>query len=376
MESKRIAVVSTDNINTNMLDSQLNNIWVIDTTLRDGEQSTGICFRPEERLVIAKMLAGAGVNELEAGIPAMGPEARKELTEISRLGLPSRITGWCRALKNDINLAEKCGLNSIHISFPVSDRQLNAFGKDRSWVINCLDEILPLACSRFAYVSVGAQDATRCNKEFLVDFIYRAGNLGAYRVRVADTVGVSNPFDIYHLIKEVCFAGDIEVDFHGHNDIGMATANTFAAAEAGASAVSVTVNGLGERSGNAALEQVAVALNLSERFNTTIDTRHLMHICKYVEEVSGNPIPADKPITGSGAFLHESGIHCAGLLKDPLSYQPFHPESVGRKRFGFVLGRQSGSNSIINMLGKAGIDISKDEALRLKAVLFHETTEL
>ena len=359
-----------------MSDSQLNNIWIIDTTLRDGEQSPGVCFRPEERLIIAKMIAGAGVNELEAGIPAMGSEARKELTKISRLGIPSRITGWCRALRNDVNLAEQCGLKSIHISFPVSDRQLNAFGKNRSWVINCLDEILPLACDRFPYVSVGAQDATRCEREFLFEFICKAYDLGAYRIRVADTVGISNPFDIYNLIREVSPAGDIEIDFHGHNDLGMATANTLAAAEAGASAVSVTVNGLGERSGNAALEQVAVAMNLSGRFNTTIDIRHLMNICKYVEEVSGYPIPADKPITGSAAFLHESGIHCAGLLKDTLSYQPFHPESVGRKGFGFVLGRQSGSNSIIHILGKAGIDISKDEALRLKAVLFNETTEI
>ncbi len=353
-----------------MVNSQLNNIWIIDTTLRDGEQSPGVYFKPQERINIAKMLAGAGVNELEAGIPAMGPDARKELSEINRLDLSSRITGWCRALKSDIDCAAECGLSSVHISFPVSKRQLDAFGRDESWVLECLDEIIPYACNIFPYVSVGAQDATRCDEGFLLDFIEKAGDCGAYRIRLADTVGVSTPFDIYNLIKRIKLSNDIEIEFHGHNDLGMASANAFSAVEAGASAVSVTVNGLGERSGNAPLEQVAVAMNLSGRFNTTIDIKHLMNLCAYVAEVSGRPIPADKPITGSGAFLHESGIHCAGLLKDPLSYQPFLPESVGRKGFGFMLGRQSGSHSIMHMLGKAGIDISRDEALRLKEVLW------
>lgn len=359
-----------------MMNSKLNNIWIIDTTLRDGEQSPGVCFRPEDRIVIAKILNETGINELEAGIPAMGGAARKELSAINGLGLSSRITGWCRALKIDIESAEQCGLNSVHISFPVSDRQLNAFGKGCSWVLKSLEDIIPFACERFAYVSVGAQDATRCDRLFLGKFMERASGLGAYRVRIADTVGVSTPFDIYNLIKDMNLSGETEIEFHGHNDLGMATANALAAAEAGASALSVTVNGLGERSGNVPLEQIAVALNLSGKFNTSVDTKLLMNLCSYVAEASGRPIPADKPITGSGAFLHESGIHCAGLLKDPLSYQPFLPESVGRAGFNFVLGRQSGAQSIMHMLGKAGIDVSKDEALRLKEVLCLDAMEL
>ena len=359
-------------VNAEMGNSQLNNIWIIDTTLRDGEQSPGVHFNPEERIIIAKMLAGAGVNELEAGIPAMGIEARKELSTISGLSLSSRITGWCRALKGDLESAEECGLTSVHLSFPVSKRQLNAFGKDESWVLNTLHEIIPFACNMFPYVSVGAQDATRCNESFLLEFIEKAGEYGAYRIRIADTVGISMPFGIFNLVRKIKSSNDIDIEFHGHNDLGMASANALSAVEAGASAVSVTVNGLGERSGNAPLEQVAVAMNLSGRFNTTVDIKHLMNLCTYVAEVSDRPIPSDKPVTGSGAFLHESGIHCAGLIKDPLSYQPFHPESVGRKGFGFVLGRQSGSHSIMHMLGKAGIEISKDEALRLKEVLLHQ----
>ena len=353
-----------------MGNSQLKNIWIIDTTLRDGEQSPGVDFNPQERMVIAKMLAGAGVNELEAGIPSMGTDARKELSEINRLGLTSRITGWCRALESDIESAAECGLSSVHISFPVSKRQLDAFSKDESWVLETLEVIVPYACDRFPHVSVGAQDATRCDESFLLEFIEKAEDCGAYRIRLADTVGISTPFEIYDLVKKIKSSSNIEIEFHGHNDLGMASANAFSAVEAGASAVSVTVNGLGERSGNAPLEQVAVAMNLSGKFNTTINITHLMNLCTYVAEVSDRPIPPDKPITGSGAFLHESGIHCAGLLKDPLSYQPFHPEAVGRKGFCFILGKQSGSHSIMHMLGKAGIDISRDEALRLKEVLW------
>lgn len=345
------------------------NIWIIDTTLRDGEQSPNVSFGSEEKILIAKMLANAGVNELEAGIPAMGEKVRKILTAIKRLHLPCRVTGWCRAVKSDIALAEQCGLKSVHISFPVSKRHLNAFGKDESWIFDRIEEILPIACDRFAHVSVGAQDATRCQEDFLLEFIKKAGELGACRVRIADTVGISNPFDIYDLIRKIKTSIDIEVEFHGHNDLGMATANAFSAVRAGASAISVTVNGLGERSGNIPLEQIAVALNMSGKFNTSIDTGHLMNICNYVADVSGISIPPDKPITGLNAFLHESGIHCAALLKDPLSYQPFLPESVGRKGFGFVLGEHSGSHSIQYLLEKAGINISRDKALRLKEVL-------
>ena len=345
--------------------SQPESIWIIDTTLRDGEQSPGVFFAPEEKIAISKMLASAGVNELEAGIPSMGAEARKELMFINRLELPCRITGWCRAVKSDIDYAEQCRLNSIHVSFPISGRQLKAFGKDEKWVLKYIKEILPMACGRFPFVSVGAQDATRCDEDFLIEFIQRTHELGAYRVRIADTVGYSSPSGIYSLVKRIKTASEVEIEYHGHNDLGLATANALSAAEAGASAISVTINGLGERSGNAALEQAAVALNMSGKFNTSIDTGHLMNLCSYVAEVSERPIPPDKPITGSGAFIHESGIHCAGLLKDPLSYQPFLPESVGRKGFGFVLGRHSGSHSIKYMLGKAGIDISRDEAMRL-----------
>lgn len=346
------------------------NIWIIDTTLRDGEQSPGVCFTPEQRILIAKMLAGAGVNEIEAGIPIMGPDAIRDIKAINRLNLRSRITGWCRATKEDIEAAERCGLSSIHISFPVSERQLNVFNKERDWVFDTLDDLIPFACKRFPYVSIGAQDATRCDEDFLIKFVRQAKENGAYRIRLADTVGISTPSSIYKLVSGVKASDDIEIEFHGHNDLGMASANALAAIEAGAGAISVTVNGLGERSGNVPLEQIAVILHLSDKFSTSIDAGHLMNICNYVAKASNRPIPPDRPVTGANIFMHESGIHCAGLIKDPLSFQPYLPDKVGRKGFGFLLGKQSGSNALMHMLGRAGIDITRDEAIRLKEVLY------
>jgi homocitrate synthase NifV len=214
-------------------------IWIIDTTLRDGEQAPGVCFTPEQRIMIAQMLDAAGVNELEAGIPAMGPDVVKGIKAIAGLGLKSRVTGWCRATKADIEAAERCGLNSIHISFPLSKRLLGVFNKDIFWLMNAVDEIVPFACKRFPFVSVGAQDAARCEMVNLLRFTVRASVHGAYRVRIADTVGIASPFEVYDLVKEIKSSCDMEIEFHGHNDLGMASANALAAVEAGACAVSV-----------------------------------------------------------------------------------------------------------------------------------------
>ena len=192
------------------------------------------------------------------------------------------------------------------------------------------------------------------------------------RVRIADTVGISTPIGIFNLIKSLSESSlDMDIEFHGHNDLGMASANAISAVEAGAKSLSVTVNGLGERSGNTPLEQVATALMLTKGFRSRIKTENLMGLCYYIATVSGRPIPLDRPVTGSIVFTHESGIHCAGLLKDLLSYQPYLPETVGRKGSQFVLGSHSGSRSIRHTLGMAGINISRAEAFRLKEVLSH-----
>lgn len=350
--------------------SAIKKIKIIDTTLRDGEQTPGVCFTLEEKIKIAEMLAEAGVDELEAGTPAMGEEVQRDVRELVRLGLPLRLSAWSRAKAKDIDLARRCGTGSLHISFPVSTIQLSAMEKDESWVLRELERLVPMARWDFDHVTVGAQDATRADAAFLGTFLNLAADAGATRIRIADTVGLSTPMSIHRLFTNLArIRPGMELEFHGHNDLGMATANSLSAAAAGAAALSVTVNGLGERSGNAPLEEVIQAMELSGGVKSGMTPKNLMAICQYVAEASGRPIPPGKPITGSDVFTHESGIHCAGLIKDRLSYQPFIPETVGREGCRFVLGSHSGSKAIQYMLAQAGIDVSLEDAARFKEVL-------
>jgi homocitrate synthase NifV len=292
---------------------------------------------------IASLLVEAGIDELEAGTPAMGKEERETIRRMARAFPTVRTTSWCRALEKDVMLAARCGTPAVQISFPVSDILLKAMGKDRDWVHRQLESLVPFARDLFDYVSVGAQDATRADVGFFDEFIGHAAACGVRRVRVSDTVGISAPGDVFALFSGLRKrAGDMELEFHGHNDLGMATANTVTAAQAGAEAVSVTVNGLGERAGNACLEEVAMGLNMSTRLASRIRCEHLPALCETVAGVSGSPLPVDKPIVGPDVFSHESGIHCHALRKDAHAYQPFLPETIGRPKMKFVLGKHSG----------------------------------
>jgi homocitrate synthase NifV len=315
---------------------------MIDTTLRDGEQSPGVAFNRKTKETIASMLAEAGIDELEVGTPAMGKAEQEDIRAIASLKLPCRLTCWCRARRDDIDDAAKCDTGSIHISFPVSSILMKAMKKDESWVLAQLKELLAFARKRFQFVSVGAQDATRADLSFLKTFAEHAFSFGAYRMRIADTVGIATPFSITAILTELLASNGMALEFHGHNDLGMATANAICAVQAGVEALSVTVNGLGERAGNAALEEVAMAIALSEGQKCGIRSAKLMPLCTYIANASHRPIPANKPITGSLVFTHESGIHCNGMFKDPRSYEPFSGSLLGRSS-EFVMGKHSGT---------------------------------
>ncbi len=330
-----------------------NPVWLIDSTLREGEQAPGVVFALDEKIAIAKLLAGLGVPELEAGIPAMGTAAMEEIRAIAALNLDCRLTCWCRAKIKDIDMALKCGATGVHIAFPVSPVLLKAMNKNTVWVLESLQEILAYARPRCQFLSVGAQDASRTDLRFLVRFAALATEYGAERVRIADTVGVLTPRQITFIFQHLCTAlPAVDFEFHGHNDLGMATANTVTAIDAGARSASVTVNGIGERAGNAALEEVIMALKVVKRQLNGMDTKSLAELSETVALASGRPIPVNKPVTGSAVFQHESGIHCQSLLVDRSTYEPFPAAEIGRTVPELVFGKHSGTSSLQYLLAK------------------------
>lgn len=352
-----------------MVSRESRRIWMIDTTLRDGEQAPGVVFSHHEKQRIAEMLAEAGIDELEVGTPAMGPMECRAIQGVRNLNLPTRLTCWCRAVRRDIESAAQCGTGSVHISFPVSSIHLNSMKKNEARILEILEEQVGFARKDFDLVSVGAQDAMRADPEFLEIFIQKARSGGAHRVRIADTVGIATPGTVYRLFNRLSRISGIDLEFHAHNDLGMATANAVSAAEAGADGLSVTVNGLGERAGNAPLEEVSAALAFASGRNCNVRTPRLMGLCAFVAQASRRPIPVGKPITGSSAFLHESGIHCDGLLKNSRTYEAFPSEAVGWGKSRFVVGKHSGTHIIRHILRKSGVMIGTDQAEQLlKAV--------
>lgn len=327
--------------------------YLIDTTLRDGEQMPGAVFTRDEKLAIARQLAETGVGEIEAGIPVMGPTEQADIRAVLELNLPCRVTGWCRAARADLNAAEAAGLEAVHLSFPVSGHHFQALEKSRDWVFQTLETILPEARERFAFVSVGAQDSGRADRRVLNQFARRVYELGADRLRIADTVGVLNPFQTRALFVELHqVVPELELAFHAHNDLGMATANTLAAFEGGAAAADVTVTGIGERAGNAAFEQVAMAVP-----SLGIPTAKLTPLCNMVLQAAELPVPVCFPIIGKNVFSHESGIHVQAVLNHRSAYEPFSAADIGRTdSTTIVLGIHSGEAALRHALRKLNIN--------------------
>jgi homocitrate synthase NifV len=340
--------------------------YLIDTTLRDGEQAAGVVFSTDDAVAIAGALSQLGIAELELGTPAMGPLEIAKMRRIVELGLPCRTTAWCRACEADLTAARESGVSAVHFSVPTSPIHLNALGRDLRWLEARLAALIPAARQSFAYVSVGAQDASRADPETLISIAQKLQLLGADRLRLADTVGIWTPLDIASTVSDLrAEVPGLELGIHTHDDLGMATANAVTALRVGAHCVDVTVNGLGERAGNAALEEVAVALRVLPNPDHTLDLTGLRSLCELVAARSGRPIPPAKAIVGDAVHRHESGIHVQALLRDRRTYEAYAPELVGRAREAFVIGKHSGRAALTAVLQDHGVALSEPDAAEL-----------
>ncbi|SDI44250.1 homocitrate synthase [Desulfosporosinus hippei] len=344
----------------------MRHLTIVDTTLRDGEQTAGVVFSNQEKLRIARLLDELGVHQIEAGVAVMGGDEKKAISEIAKLGLKASIMGWNRAVISDIEASLACGVDAVAISISTSDIHIeHKLMTTREDVLERMVKATTFAKKEGMYISVNAEDASRSDMDFLVQFAKEAKIAGADRLRYCDTVGILDPFATYEKIMTLVEKAGIDVEMHTHDDFGMATANALAGVKAGATHVGVTVNGLGERAGNAALEEVVMALKHLLDTDLSFATERFVEVSEYVARASGRMLPPWKSIVGSNMFAHESGIHADGALKNPRTYEAFSPEDVGLER-QIVIGKHSGTASIkAKFRNEYGKEIAEEDAAEM-----------
>ncbi len=336
-------------------------IKIFDTTLRDGEQTPGVSLTAEDKMEIARKLSQLGVDVIEAGFPSSSEGEKKVVREIAKAGLTSEICALSRATKGDIDAAIDCDVDLVHVFIPTSPVQMK-------YAVNLTPEqVLTSAVDSIQYVKkhgikceFSPMDATRSEMPFLKKVCQAAQEAGMDSLNVPDTVGIMIPKTTIKLIEELKTVVNVPISTHCHDDFGMAVANSLAAVEAGAAQVHVAVNGLGERAGNASLEEVVMALHMIYKYKTGVNTRLLYSTSRMVASLTGIAVQANKAIVGENAFAHESGIHTRGVTEKPLTFEPIKPELVGRKR-KLVAGKLAGTRGIKAELDEIGIHPTEEQ---------------
>jgi homocitrate synthase NifV len=374
MERDRTSGLS-DDFTEEMLSSKIRgSVYIDDTTLRDGEQTAGVVFANEEKIHIARMLARVGVHQIEVGIPAMGGDEKETIKRIVGLDLPISVLAWNRAVVEDVKHSLDCGADAVALSISSSDIHIeHKLKRDRQWVLDSVRTSVEFAKQHNLYVSVNAEDASRSAPEFLVQFALAAKEAGADRLRYCDTVGILDPLETYQRVSDLMSEVDLAIEMHTHNDFGMATANAIAGLEAGATYVNTTVNGLGERAGNAPLEELVMALQYCQGVSLGLRTSLFRELSEYVALASGRPLPAWKPVVGSNLFVYESEGRASGVVRDPGTYEIFLPGEVGLSR-RYNVGKYSGPSVVRQQLREYGHHPSDQElnqivpALRARSI--------
>ncbi len=330
-------------------------VRIFDTTLRDGEQTPGVSLTPEDKTIVASQLDRLGVDAIEAGMPITSKGDFEAVRLVAKQGLSAEIYGLARVTKEDVDAVIDSGAPNIHLFVATSDLHLQyKLMMTREQAIQKSLEMVDYAKAHGLAVEFSPEDATRTSLEYLVEVCSAVNKAGVQRIDIPDTVGVMTPKKMYQLVSDVRSAVNIPISVHCHNDFGMAVANSLAGVEAGADQIHVAVNGLGERAGNAALEEVVTSLIMLYDKKINIKTELLYQTSQLVARLTKIPVQPNKAIVGENAFTHEAGIHTHGMTKDPLTYEPIPPDFVGRRR-RFVAGKHVGAAGIKAELNEMGL---------------------
>ena len=340
-------------------------ITIYDTTLRDGEQTPGVCFSFEDKMEIARKLDQFKIHQIEAGFPIVSEKEKESVKAIANEGFDAAILGLTRTKPEDIDAALDCDVDGIITFVGTSDIHLDhKMHITRQDAINLCETAVDYAKDHGLFVAFSAEDATRTDIEFLKRIYGKAQECGADRVHIADTTGAITPQGIDYLVRELVKDVEIDIAVHLHNDFGLAVINSITGVLAGAKAVSTTVNGIGERAGNASLEELIMAMKILYGKDYGFKTKYIKELSDLVANASGLPIPYNKPIVGNNVFRHESGIHVDAVIEEPLCYEPYLPELVGQKR-QLVLGKHSGCRAVRAKLNECELDVSDEELIEI-----------